>query len=66
VIEQMAGRWKVKAPGLQGLHRDARQVASRIGDVDYAHVRRGANADADRLVNAALDSDDGVADDRAL
>lgn len=62
VIEQMAGNWKVKAPGLQPLHRLARQHAGRIGSVRYAHVRRGANAAADQLVNAALDSDSGVAD----
>lgn len=65
VIEQMAGNWKVKAPGLQGLHRTARAHAGRLERVTYAHVRRGANADADRLVNAALDADDGVAADLA-
>ncbi len=66
VIEQMAGNWKVKAPGLQGLHREARLAAAKIGQVDYAHVRRGSNAAADRLVNAALDSDEGIADESAF
>ena len=62
VIEQMAGNWKVKAPGLQGLHRTARAHAARLASVTYAHVRRAANSEADRLVNAALDSESGTAD----
>lgn len=62
VIEQMAGRWKVKSPGLQGLHRIARGHAARLASVTYGHVRRGENAAADRLVNAALDSDAGSVD----
>lgn len=57
VIEQMAGNWKVKAPGLQPLHRAAREVAAHIGAVDYAHVRRAKNTEADRLVNEALDAE---------
>lgn len=61
VIEQMAGNWKVRAPGLQQLHRRARDLAGAISQVSYAHVRRGDNTEADRLVNEALDSADGQA-----
>jgi len=55
VIEQVAGRWKVKQEHLRPLHARAQDLLSRYEVVDLAHVRRGLNADADALVNAALD-----------
>ncbi len=57
VIEQMAGRWRVKAPGLQGLSRDARALSGRFASITFEHVRRGFNKEADRLVNVALDAE---------
>jgi probable phosphoglycerate mutase len=65
VIEQLAGNWKVKAPGLQELFRKARALAGALPEVRFEHVRRGGNAEADRLVNAALDSQAGEVDDVA-
>jgi ribonuclease HI len=55
VIEQVAGRWKVKQPHLRPLCDEARALLSRFDSVDLAHVRREFNSDADALVNAALD-----------
>ena len=55
VIEQVAGRWKVKQPHLRPLCDEARALLARFDSVDLAHVRRELNADADALVNAALD-----------
>ena len=55
VIEQLAGRWKVKQPHLQPLHARARALLDAYDDVDLAHVRREQNTEADALVNAALD-----------
>jgi ribonuclease HI len=55
VIEQVAGRWKVKQPHLRPLCDEARALLSRFDAVDLAHVRREFNSDADALVNAALD-----------
>ena len=55
VIEQLSGRWKVKQAHLQPLHAQARALLDAYDDVDLAHVRREQNADADALVNAALD-----------
>ncbi len=55
VIEQMKGAWRVKAPGLQPLHTDARAVARQFDVIRFEHVRRAGNAEADRLLNAALD-----------
>jgi ribonuclease HI len=55
VIEQVAGRWKVKQPHLRPLCDEARALLARFDAVDLAHVRRELNSDADALVNAALD-----------
>jgi ribonuclease HI len=55
VIEQVAGRWKVKQEHLRPLHARACQLLSHYDAVDLAHVRRELNRDADALVNAALD-----------
>ena len=55
VIEQVAGRWKVKQEHLRPLHARARALLSHYEAVDLAHVRRELNSDADALVNAALD-----------
>jgi len=55
VIEQMAGRWRVKAPGLQPLNSNARSLSRRFRTITFAHVRRAGNTEADRLVNVALD-----------
>jgi ribonuclease HI len=55
VIEQLAGRWKVKHPGLRPLHAQARALLNQFEHTDLAHVRREYNREADALVNAALD-----------
>lgn len=55
LVEQMRGNYKVRHPGLQPLHAKARLLAHDIGRVSYNHVRRDANAHADRLANAAMD-----------
>jgi ribonuclease HI len=56
VVNQLRGEWKVKHAGLQPLFREARALLAQFDAVDLAHVRRGDNADADALVNAALDA----------
>ena len=55
LVQQMLGNFKVKHAGLQPLHAKARLLAHEIGTVTYEHVRREANAHADRLANAAMD-----------
>ena len=56
VIRQLEGKWKVKHAGLKPLHAEARALLAEWEHVDLAHVRREENADADLLVNAALDA----------
>ena len=53
VIEQMAGRWKIKHPDMRPLAREAQQLAP-AGTV-WTWVPRAQNAAADALANAALD-----------
>ena len=58
VIEQMAGRWKIKHPDM----RTIAIAASRVlpADVTWTWVPRESNKAADALVNAALDEELGV------
>ena len=55
VIEQVAGRWKVKQEHLRPLMMRVRELLANYEEVDLLHVRRELNSDADALVNAALD-----------
>ena len=56
LIEQLAGRWKVKNPTLQQLHRQARSLLTGFGHVELEHVRRERNVEADRLANLGVDA----------
>ena len=53
VIEQMAGRWKVKHPDMKPLALKAQRL--RPPEVTWTWVPRAENKAADALVNAALD-----------
>jgi len=55
LVNQMVGTYKVKNPGLQPLHAQARRLAGEIGRVTFEHVPRAQNAHADRLANLAMD-----------
>ena len=55
VIEQMAGRWKVKHPDMKPLVQRARGL--RFPSVVWTWVPRAENSAADRLVNLALDGE---------
>ena len=56
VVEQVKGAWKVKQPHLRPLLEQARALLATYAEVDVQHVPRAQNADADALVNAALDA----------
>src|SRR4029453_962887 len=55
VIEQMAGRWKVKHAGMKTLALEAARL--RPATVTWTWVPRELNKAADALVNRALDGD---------
>ena len=55
VVEQMAGRYRVKHPALQLLHRQATTLARALPEVEFRHVERAKNKGADALANRAID-----------
>lgn len=56
VVEQMAGRWKVKHPALVELHAQAQALAAQFQRISYAWIPRSRNSHADRLANEAMDA----------
>jgi ribonuclease HI len=56
VIKQLRGEYRVKNESLRGLHAEARALLRTYRVVDLQHVPRAQNAEADALVNAALDA----------
>jgi broad specificity phosphatase PhoE/ribonuclease HI len=58
VIEQMAGRWKIKHPDMKELAQRARGLAP--SGARWTWIPREQNAHADRLANEALDGPEGV------
>ena len=55
LVKQMRGEYKVKNEGLKPLAVRARLLIMELDDVTFEHVRREANAEADRLANLAMD-----------
>lgn len=50
---QMAGRYKVKNPGLKVLHGRARELTTKLPNVMIELVRREQNRETDKLAKAA-------------
>jgi ribonuclease H / adenosylcobalamin/alpha-ribazole phosphatase len=55
VVEQVNGRWRIKAAELQPLHRQASALLREFADVSVQHVERERNRGADALANMAID-----------
>jgi ribonuclease HI len=55
LVRQMAGRYRVKNPGLRPLHREASELMAQLPSVRIQHVPREENREADALANRALD-----------
>ncbi|GAB2760191.1 bifunctional RNase H/acid phosphatase [Salinifilum aidingensis] len=58
VVEQMAGRWRVKHENLQPLAAQAKQLVAELPGPEFVWVPREQNKHADRLANAAMDGED--------
>ncbi len=56
LVEQMRGRFRVKAPHLQPLFAEALVRAKAFPRFSIRHVRREQNVDADRLANLGADA----------
>lgn len=55
LINQLTGRYRVKTPHLQPLHRRVRELGARFDTIEYEHVRRERNTEADRLANLGVE-----------
>jgi probable phosphoglycerate mutase len=56
MVKQMRGEYRVKNEALRALAVEAGRLARTLGNVEYRHVKRAHNEEADRLVNEALDA----------
>ncbi|HEY1249999.1 MAG TPA: ribonuclease HI family protein [Thermoanaerobaculia bacterium] len=56
LVEQMRGRFRVKAPHLQPLFAEALLRAKAFPRFSIRHVRREQNVEADRLANLGADA----------
>jgi ribonuclease HI len=63
VVRQMLGEYRVRNEALQELHARAKELQRTFEHVEYVHVRREDNRDADRLANRAVDGRRRVFDD---
>jgi ribonuclease HI len=60
VCKQLNGEYKVKDENLKKLYFKIREgIVSLGGKISFSHIRREQNAQADALVNEALDSEYG-------
>ena len=55
VVKQVKGEYKVKDAGMRELHAQVKEALRDFESWSIRHVRREQNAEADRLVNIALD-----------
>ena len=56
VVNQVNGTWRIKEPHLRPLADEAARALREFERATLRHVRREKNADADALVNQALDA----------
>jgi ribonuclease HI len=56
IARQLTGAYKVKHPAMKPLHAEAMSRLTRFGGWSIESVPRARNADADALVNRALDA----------
>jgi ribonuclease HI len=57
IVRQVEGRYKVKDATMRELHGEVKRALAPFERWSIRHVRREHNAEADRLVNAALDGE---------
>jgi ribonuclease HI len=56
LVKQFNGEYKIKDPALRGLMDEIKKGSRAFKSLTISHVRREANAHADRLVNEILDA----------
>lgn len=55
LIRQMLGEYRVKDARLKVLYAEAKRLAARLNVIEFEHVPREENRDADALANRAMD-----------
>ncbi|MCE9541544.1 ribonuclease HI family protein [Candidatus Kaiserbacteria bacterium] len=55
VVEQVSGNWKIKEPGLKSQAAKVKTLLADFPQNKFVYVPRAENAEADALVNQALD-----------
>lgn len=55
VVEQLPGRYKIKAKHLKPIIEQIQRLSLELGGVIFSHVSRSKNTFADKLANLALD-----------
>jgi ribonuclease HI len=55
VVEQVSGNWKIKEPTLKPQAAKVHAALKDFGAYKFVYVPRAQNAEADRLVNEAID-----------
>jgi len=56
VVEQMKGKWKVKNENIIPLHKEVSNIISYFDLIEFIHIPRRFNKEADALANKAMDS----------
>ncbi len=56
VVEQVKGKYRVKKPHLEPLHRQATELLKQFEAFTIDYVERESNRGADKLANMALDA----------
>ncbi len=57
IVEQLSGNFKIKNMTLRALFNEIKLLEGKIGSVNYIHIPREQNYQADLLANKALDDD---------
>ncbi len=55
VVRQLTGEYRVKNPALMDLHFLVLQIAKNFKNIQFLHILREKNSEADALVNETLD-----------
>ncbi len=55
VVKQMNGEYKVKNPNIKTIWKKIKELEKRFTSIEYVHIPREKNSEADYLVNQALD-----------
>ncbi len=56
IVRQMQGKYKIKEPALKLLAQEVFKLTHYFSHVDFHHIPREKNKEADQLVNEAIDS----------